>query len=277
MENEEQTDWDGKIGFAVSTAAFFPRPLEEIFAILQQQPWDGIELMPQAPNECRPAFADELLRRAGDRFSFCAIHFPSILQPFLYNPYPSAQRFAQTLCQDLADLGGRLACDVIVVHAPKGRMSTGRFLEVTRSNLAYLCDCSAQHGIKVGLENLTSSPLARTSSALKSFAASLNRPNLGYVLDVTHAHETGQSPVRDFVEQLPNLVHVHASDYSPEQGQHQVPGAGVVDWPALAGALHKAGFDGSICLELLPETLGKHPATTLCRTAAFLQPLLTSR
>lgn len=254
----------------ISTAAFFPRSLEKIFAILKEQPLRELELMPQAPSECRPDFARELAGYCGDEFHFCAIHFPSILQAFFTNPYPAAQEYGRQLCHDVAALAGALRADVIVVHAPWERMSSGSFLETTIENLRVLCDAAAEHGVTVGLENLVSAPLVRTPQDLLSFAARIDHPNLGFVLDITHAHETGQDPLA-FVEQVSPLVHIHASDFDPSKGQHRVPGDGIVRWKRLAEGLRRVDFCGQIVMELVPGAFGDDPSADLRRGAEFLE------
>jgi len=253
----------------ISTAAFFPRSLEEIFDILRKQPLRELELMPQAPSECRPDFAQELAGYCGDEFQFCAIHFPSILQGFFTNSYPAAREYGQHLCRDVAALAGGLGARVIVIHAPWERMSSGVFLEATIENIRILCDSSAEHGVTVGLENLVSAPLVRTPEDLLSFAARIDHPNLGFVLDITHAHETGQDPL-DFVEQVSPLVHIHASDFDPHKGQHRVPGDGVVRWERLADGLRRADFSGQIVMELVPGAFGDDPSADLTRGAELL-------
>jgi len=261
---------DNRPVLGVSTAAFFPRSLNEVFAILVNQPLRELELMPQSPSECRPEFARELARRFGDRFHFCAIHFPSILQAFFSNPYPSAFEYGRQLCRDLASLAGQLDASVIVTHAPWERMSTGTFLQAAIDNMRELCDAAVGHGVVVGIENLVSSPMVRTPSDMRAFAANIDRPNLGYVLDVTHVYESGQN-VLDFVEQLSPLVHIHASDFHPSKGQHLVPGDGTVDWKRLATALRRARYSGSIIMELVSKALGADPSAALRRGAAVLQ------
>ena len=257
----------------ISTAALFPRSLREIFAILEDQPLRELELMPQAPSECRPEFARELAPYCGDRFHFCAIHFPSILQAFFSNPYPAALDYGRQLCRDLASLAGQLGAGVIVTHAPWERMSAGVFLQAAIGNMRELCDAAAGHGVVVGIENLLSSPLVCTPSDMRSFAASVNRSNLGYVLDVTHVCESGQN-VLDFVEQLSPLVHIHASDFCPSEGQHLVPGDGTVDWVALGDALTRTRYSGQIVMELVPKALGDDPSAALRRGAALLERAL---
>ena len=257
----------------VSTAAFFPRPLEDVLRILDQQPWKYIELMPQAPAECRPEFAGQIQEISAGRFDFCAIHFPLILQPFLFNPYPAAREFGQGLCAGLGRLAGALGCSVIVVHGPWERMSTGAFLEVTQANLRLLCDTCAGDGVMVALENTTSSPFGESPEAMVAFVEDIDRPNLSFALDITHAHQMNQDPLA-YIRHLPELVHVHASDFAVAGGKrHLPPGEGIVDWPAIMDALCGKGFAGNFVIELLPETLGDHPVQTLQRSTAMLTPL----
>lgn len=254
----------------ISTAAFFPHSLEEIFAILRGQPLRELELMPQAPSECRPEFARELAGYCGDEFHFCAIHFPSILQGFFTNPYPAAREYGRQLCGNIAALAGELGVKVIVTHAPWERMSSGPFLDVTIENFRVLCDACAERDVTVGLENLVSSPLVRTPKDLLTFAARIDHPNLGFVLDITHAHETGQDPV-SFVEQVSPLVHIHASDFDPHKGQHRIPGDGIVDWKRLADGLRRADFSGQIVIEVVRGAFGDDPSADLKRGAEFLR------
>lgn len=256
----------------ISTAAFFPRSLEETYQILKRQVWQHVELMPQAPAECRPEFADRLHALGADQLRVTAIHFPQILQPFLFNPYAAAFEFAQRVCMNLGNLAGALGCSVVVVHGPWATMSTGPFLRATLANLRLLCDTCFKHEVTVALENTTSSPFADSPEAMLAFASTVKRPNLSFALDTTHAHQLNQDPMI-YIEGLPKLAHIHASDFAVEGGQrHLPPGDGVINWPALIGALRDKGFDGNFIIELLPETLGDDPALTLQRSIGLLSP-----
>jgi len=258
----------------VSTAPLFPRPLEEIFHILRGQPLRELELMPQSPAECRPEFADELRHQAGRDFHVCSIHFPLILHPFLYNPYPSARDYGRWLCEGLARLAGRLESGVLVVHSPPKRMASPPFLETAVENIRYLCDLCAPMGIKVGLENSANS-VAETPRQMREWAGRIARPNFGYVLDVTHAHQSKLNPL-DFIEAL-DLAHLHVSDYHPEKGPHQPLGRGRVDWQRLVEALRRKGFEGCIIIELATDTIGEDPVATLKESVALLKRWLHIR
>ena len=241
--------------------------------ILENQPWKDLELMPQAPDECRPEFAAVLEEKVKDRFGFCAIHFPLIMAPFIYNPYPSAFEYGQKLCADLAELGGRLGCNAIVVHGPWEKMSTGSFLDATLSNIRLLCDASAKHDIKIAFENTESSPFAGSPEAMLKFADQIDRPNLGFTVDITHAYQMDQDPLMYF-NSLPNITHVHASDFDPNtKERHLPPGEGVVDWPMVVSAMQLLDSLESVVIELLPDTLGEDPIKTIKKCTSLLDPM----
>lgn len=257
----------------VSTSAFFPRPIAETLDILAQQPWNGVELMPQAPSECTPAYGRFLLELGAGRFDYCGIHFPQILAPFLYNPDPSAFAFGQQLCRDLAEMAGVLGCRAIVVHGPWQNMSEGAFLDATLANLRVLCDVGAPHGVTIALENTPSSPMGASVQAMTTFAAQVDRPNFGYTLDTTHTYEMGQE-LMPYLHDLPSIAHVHASDFDlATSSRHTAPGHGDIDWHAVIGALAARSFDGNFVLELLAKSLGDDPARTLRASAALLDPI----
>lgn len=264
---------DGKLNLGVSTAAFFPLSLQDTFDILAQQPWNGIELMPQSPQECFPEFADTLFELSNGRFEFCGIHFPQILAPFLYNPYPSAFAFGQEICRGLGELAGALKCTTIVIHGPWANMSRDSFLDATLANLRLLCDTAIHHDVVIALENTPGSPMGSSPETMIAFAKQIDRPNLSYTFDVTHTYQMQQDPMV-YLRDLPSIAHVHASDFDLETNQrHTPPGQGSVDWPAIIGALWGRGFAGNFILELLPETMKPDPVKALQDCTALLNPL----
>ncbi len=257
----------------VSTSAFFPRPIQDTLSILANQPWRGVELMPQAPSECAPAYGRHLLDLSGGRFDFCGIHFPQILAPFLYNPDRSAFEFGQQLSRDVAELAGVIGARAIVVHGPWAKMADGAYLEATLANMRAMCEVGAPHGVTIALENTPSSPVGSSVETMVRFAELVDRSNFGFTFDVTHTYEMGQDPWR-YLAGLPSIAHIHASDFDlATQRRHTAPGDGDVPWPRLIEALAARAFTGNFVLELLASSLGDDPAGTLRHSAALLDPL----
>lgn len=258
----------------VSTSAFFPRPIAETFAILDAQPWRGVELMPQAPYECTPAYGRELLEIAAGRFDLCGIHFPQILAPFVYNPDPHAFAFGQELARDVAELAGTIGARTIVVHGPWTNMGEGAFLEAGLANLRTMCDVGRHHGVTIAVENTPSSYVGTSPRSMVDFAALIDRPNVGFTFDVTHTYQMGLEPW-PFLEELSGIAHVHASDFElATKRRHTVPGDGDVDWRRVLRVLADGGFTGNFILELVESSFGADPAATLRSAAALLDPLL---
>lgn len=46
------------------------------------------------------------------------------------------------------------------------------------------------------------------------------------------------------------IATIHVSDYDRVDERHWLPGKGKIDWPALYGALMKAGYKGAFMYEL---------------------------
>lgn len=257
----------------ISTSAFFPKPIEETLEILSHQPWRGVELMPQAPFECTPAYGRKLLEFGEGRFDFCGIHFPQILAPFLYNPHPSALEFGQQLSRSIAELAGVLGSTSIVVHGPWANMAEGDYLRATLANMRTMCEVGGLYGVTIALENTPSSPIGASVESMVSFAEQVDRPNFGFAFDVTHTYEMSQEPW-PYLEGLPTIAHVHASDFDlATKRRHTAPGDGDVDWPRIIGLLAMREFNGNFILELLSSTLGEDPANTLRSAAQLLDPI----
>ncbi len=254
--------------FGVSTAAFFPWDLRTISDILHAQPLPHVELMPQAPQECNPAFAGTLRRLLGDSLRVSSIHFPLILHHFLADPYPAARSYARQLCRSLADLAGALDSHTIIVHGSPKDMTRADFVAVSRENIGYLADRCHGHGVAVALEN-TPEGATSTVEQLRTWLSTINRPSLATCLDVGHAHRAGLDPVL-MAHELPHLDHVHVHGFHPQHGDHRLLQEGIVNWQAVAEALARRGFVGGIVIELKPETLGADPKETLRQNAAFL-------
>lgn len=78
-------------------------------------------------------------------------------------------------------------------------------------------------------------------------------PRVGFHLDVGHAHlHADQNTTPDLLDALaPRLLHVHVSDNRGGRDDLHLPlGAGTIDWRHVIGCLKRAGYDGTITLEV---------------------------
>lgn len=79
---------------------------------------------------------------------------------------------------------------------------------------------------------------------MKSLCDSLGHPRIGVTIDTFHANIEEKS-VSSAIEQLgPHLSHVHLSE-----NDRGLLGSGHVDFAAIAAALRRVGYEGSLIIE----------------------------
>jgi sugar phosphate isomerase/epimerase len=87
-------------------------------------------------------------------------------------------------------------------------------------------------------------------------------PDLGLTLDVGHANLGGsENKSIAIIEKFGRLIrHVHLHDnrggQSKDDDLHLPIGTGTVDFPGIMAALLRAGYDGTMTLEVKPEFQG---------------------
>jgi len=117
--------------------------------------------------------------------------------------------------------------------------------------LARLADLGRRLGVAVMLENM---PGFSRVSQIKPILEAV--PQAELLLDIGHANL--DTPYNRSEELLANfghrLGHVHASDNRGGHDDMHLPlGVGNIDWPKIAGALKKVGYDGTMTLEVFSD------------------------
>jgi D-psicose/D-tagatose/L-ribulose 3-epimerase len=109
---------------------------------------------------------------------------------------------------------------------------------------------AAERDVTVGIEpvNRYESFLVNTAVQALELRELVGEPNVGVHLDAYHMNieeDDFRSPVELVAD---HLVHFHLSE-----SHRGIPGRGTVDWEAIMGALHEAGYDGYVGLESFAE------------------------
>jgi sugar phosphate isomerase/epimerase len=145
---------------------------------------------------------------------------------------------------------------------------------------------AAEHGLTLGLEPLHREVYAKwtmigTIPETISILDELDEPNVKLLYDVYHLWDT-ENVIEDTVKHGHRIVpSVHMCDWRRETRSdfdRVLPGDGIIDLPALLGALEAAGAakwfdleifsdDGSFTDNPLPDSLWKEDAVTLIRRA----------
>lgn len=148
----------------------------------------------------------------------------------------------------------KLGAEKMTVHLDGG-FSLSSEHEVIRYNaevLATLVDDAKREGVTVMAEHFRG-PFARPDAVARLLDAV---PGLAFHLDVGHANLFGQqNRTKEFLEKCgARLAHVHFSDNRGGRDDLHLPvGTGTVDWSSAIKELKKAGYDGTITLEVFAQ------------------------
>lgn len=117
-----------------------------------------------------------------------------------------------------------------------------------RAALDRLLPVAESARVRLALEVLSpgcyGSSVEHLSDLLRHYAS----PWLGICLDFGHAHQAGTIPV--WIDALAGqIVTLHLHDNDGVRDQHQPPGLGTLDWPAMLGRLRRAGYTGPLVSE----------------------------
>lgn len=150
----------------------------------------------------------------------------------------------------LAEVGAK----TVNVHLDGGTplVSEKKVVEQNLLSLEELLKKTQELGLSLMVEHYRG-PFARPETLAKLFSS---LPGLGFHLDVGHANLfTSANRTFAFLDRFSErLLHVHFSDnFGGTQDLHLPIGAGNVRWKEVIKALKKAGYNGSITLEVFSE------------------------
>jgi len=153
-----------------------------------------------------------------------------------------------------------------VVHpghlSPLGAQLPDAAWEQNVLGIQQICDHAADLSMTIGVENMVNMPalLGRVPSEIIGIMDNVDRENLGFVLDVGHAHTNGN--LDQFLAQLrPRIIHAHIHDNHGERDEHLPVGFGTVDWNMVVSAFD--GFSGRFVTEARSLAEGQRSMTRL--------------
>lgn len=130
-------------------------------------------------------------------------------------------------------------------------------LQYAIESLRRLAEAADRLGIQIAVECLPRTCLGNTSQEILQLLTA--HPSLGVCCDVNHLlKETPQA----FIEAVGSrIVTLHISDYDGLDEKHWLPGRGVIDWPAVLGALARIGYSGPFMYEVVNRATDAVPVT----------------
>jgi sugar phosphate isomerase/epimerase len=196
-------------------------------AIIEMLARFDLGLVCHLPTFISTADLTESIRRASVEEVQFSLEVAASLQPLKVVLHPSYIRGLGQMVRDTAEKFAMRSLEVIVEKA----------------HGLGLCLC---------LENMF--PEARWLVNPEEFIGTLTKfPTLNLTLDTGHAHIQDLEGTRclRFIEMFPDRIgHVHASDNFGREDSHLPIGAGSVNFPAIAKALKRAGYNDTVTLEV---------------------------
>lgn len=290
-------------------------PLEAVLDFAQSAGYDAVELMSWPVGRAERRYAGvthvdvvdlpdaeatrirEEVERRGLTISGLG-YYPNLL-----SPNPEEASVARTHLQRVMDAAPRLGVDVVntfVGRDPSKSIDDNwpQFLAVWPP----LVQRAEALGLRIGIENCpmffsadewpSGKNLAISPAVWRRMFAAIPSPAWGLNYDPSHLAWQMMDPVAPIAEFAHRFVHTHAKDVRLHRDRlndvgilevplayHSpvLPGRGEVDWPAFFAALHRAGYDGALAVEVEDRDYEGSLADrqrALIESAAFLRPLI---
>ncbi|MGN1030144.1 MAG: sugar phosphate isomerase/epimerase family protein [Butyricicoccaceae bacterium] len=237
----------------ISTACFYPTPIEKGIEIIAELGFKNIEVFVNAQSEYREPFCSAYRQRLEALgLNVLSLHpFSSGVEGlYLFSDYE--RRVDDTLddyeryCACAAQWGARMLTfhgeRNIPLGLPRVQDNWERRFEIYHR----LCERAARWGITIAQENV-----AWCKSREPAFLRRLyeNLPELRFTLDLKQAERAGHD-WNEYIDAVGDrIVNLHISDHSPEK-DCMLPGAGTVRFDELFARMNSLGYDGAALIEV---------------------------
>jgi sugar phosphate isomerase/epimerase len=229
-------------------------PLEDELRRIAAERFDFVDLTLEPPGAW-PRRGEDIGRLLAD-LGLAAVGHTAYYLP-IASPFPELRERSRTLLQTAFETFAAAGIALVNVH-PDGMTRMFSQEEIRRRNaeaIARLAEDADERGCRLMVENLGTS-FSRVDDLAPILSAS---DKVGFHLDVGHAHmhrdhgQPNRTPML-LAAFADRLAHVHLHDNLGEHDLHLPLGAGTIDWPEIARALRRAGWDGTVTLEIFaPE------------------------
>jgi sugar phosphate isomerase/epimerase len=169
------------------------------------------------------------------------------------SPFQGLRARVHEILRECFAIFGELGAEVVNVH-PDSMSSVMPRADVTQGNaeaVAALTADAGAAGVRLMVENMGRS--FGTADELRPLFEAA--PDARFHLDVGHAHLGRRPEEPNRTAELvgafgDRLAHVHVHDNLGFDDLHLPLAAGSVDWPEVAEVLRRAGYDGTVTIEI---------------------------
>jgi len=172
------------------------------------------------------------------------------------SPDERARRFAVDTYKAEGELALELNGPLVVVHCstirPEGVSDAERRIRWAQlaKSIGELGRFGQRMGVRYAFENLPGyHPIGSDAGELAATLAALAAPSTGMCFDTGHANLVGDA-AEALAEAGSQMIYLHFSDNSGVADDHEMPTYGTLDAEAVAGQVHRAGYHGTMMLEV---------------------------
>ena len=241
-----------KVG--ISTATFFSKVLtEDSFSVIQRCGGECAEVFLTTRYEYEPSFADLLKERKGELEIYSVHALNTQFEPELFNSVLRTRADAEELYRKVLAVAEKLGAHYYTFH---GRMRLKRNMvispEAVGRRMRELGEIAEGYGVKLCFENVH---WAMFNSPEFFAEAKEYCPNVGAVLDIKQARQSGRD-WREYVAVMADrLTNVHVSDCD-EAGGIKLIGRGTFPFGELVRTLKEGDYDGPLMIEQYADNYG---------------------
>ncbi|MCQ5129687.1 sugar phosphate isomerase/epimerase [Butyricicoccus faecihominis] len=239
------------VRIGISTACFYPEPIEEALPVIAGLGVHAIEVFVNTESEFSPAFAQSFGAQARSLgLDIVSVHpFTSLMEGILlFSDYSRRTDDGMRQYERYFTFAESLGARFLTFHGERdmgGPDDPARFAhkaEIYRR----LCALGASHGVTLAQENV-----AWCKSKNPAFLRNLYEavPELHFTLDIKQARRAGRDP-REFIEAVgERIVNIHINDFDANESC-LLPGAGNMDYGDFFSRMRAVHYDGHALIEV---------------------------
>jgi sugar phosphate isomerase/epimerase len=246
--------------FSVSEVTTFHQTFEEDLALYREAGVRGLGIWEFKLPEGQDAESVAKLRDSGLKATTCIPSTLSVYPVPFPGPDDPAER-VEELCAAIDRFAAFEPAVILCLTGHPGVVSFGEARPVVVEGLRRAARTAAAHGIALGLEPLhrnvfgTWSMISTIPQTIE-LIDEIDEPNVGVLFDVYHLWDTDDvlDHIRRQAKRFGPAVHIcDWRDPTRNDFDRVLPGDGIIDLPAIFGALDDGGFDGWYDLEIFSD------------------------
>lgn len=145
-----------------------------------------------------------------------------------------------------AKIAGALGASVMVCHLPNVKNRHGD-LQRSVTILTMVADHCRKYGVRLAIEVCEDGDVEHIMKVIDT----LNRPDVGMNVDTGHVMWCSKIQPSKVIRLCGSrIISLHLQDNYGANDDHQMPGLGLIDWPAVIKALKDVGYKGPLIMEM---------------------------